>query len=309
MDLWYTEFQTPAVGLTCKVTRTLIEEHTGFQHMAIIETEQFGRMLVLDGMVQTTEKDEFVYHEMIAHVALHTHPNPRRVAVIGGGDGGTIREVLKHPSVEEAVLVEIDGRVVEASREYLPSISGGLSDPRVTVNIADGVKHIREAEGEYDVVLIDSTEPVGSAVGLFSPEFYTDVRKALREDGIMVAQTESPFFNQDLIRRTQAGIRAAFPVTRLYLAHVPTYPSGLWSFTLGSLRHDPLGVDPAAIKAMPTKYYNRDVHFAAFQLPSFVRELVESATSQAGDRDQSQAAPAGAGDEPREVPTGAGDEE
>lgn len=279
MDLWYTEFQTPAVGITCKVTRTLIEEHTGFQHMAIIETEQFGRMLVLDGMVQTTEKDEFVYHEMIAHVALNTHPNPRRVAVIGGGDGGTIREVLRHPSVEEAVLVEIDGRVVEASREFLPSISSGLSDPRVTVHVADGIQHIRDAEGVYDVVLIDSTEPVGSAVGLFSPEFYADVRKALREDGIMVAQTESPFFNQDLIRRTQAGISAAFPVTRLYLAHVPTYPSGLWSFTLGSLRHDPLQVDPAAIREMPTKYYNRDVHFAAFQLPSFVKDLVDSAAA------------------------------
>lgn len=285
MELWYTEFQTPAVGITCKVTRTFVEEHTGYQHMAIINTEQFGRMLVLDGMVQTTERDEFVYHEMIAHVALNTHPNPRKVAVIGGGDGGTIREVLKHPSVEKAVLVEIDGRVVEASKEYLPTISSGLSDPRVTVKIADGVQHIRDAEGEYDVVLIDSTEPVGSAVGLFSPEFYADVRKALREDGIMVAQTESPFFNQDLIRRTQAGIRASFPVTRLYLAHVPTYPSGLWSFTLGSLRYDPLEVAPEAIKPLATKYYNRDVHFGAFQLPTFVQELVESAEvpASAGD--------------------------
>ncbi|MFS8523849.1 MAG: polyamine aminopropyltransferase [Limnochordales bacterium] len=281
MELWFTELQTPAVGITCKTSRTLIEEHTGYQHLAIIETEQFGRMLVLDGMVQTTERDEFVYHEMLVHVALNTHPNPRRVVVIGGGDGGTIREVLKHPSVEEAVLAEIDGRVVEACRQFLPSISGALSDPRVTVKIGDGVQHIREAREEYDVVLIDSTEPVGAAVGLFSPEFYADVRKALRPGGIMVAQTESPFFNQDLIRRTQAGIRASFPVTRLYLASVPTYPSGLWSFTLGSLTHDPLQVDPAAIKDMPTKYYNRDVHFGAFQLPTFVRQLVESADAPA----------------------------
>lgn len=279
MELWFTEMQTPAVGITCKTSRTLIEEHTGYQHLAIIETEQFGRMLVLDGMVQTTERDEFVYHEMLAHVALNTHPNPRRVAVVGGGDGGTIREVLKHPSVEEAVLVEIDGRVVDACREFLPGISGALSDPRVTVKIADGVQHIRDVRGEYDVVLIDSTEPVGSAIGLFSPSFYADVRKALRDDGIMVAQTESPFFNQDLIRRTQAGIQASFPVTRLYLASVPTYPSGLWSFTLGSLRHDPLQVDAATIKAIPTKYYNRDVHYGAFQLPTFVRELVESAAA------------------------------
>src|SRR5690625_916557 len=214
MDLWYTEKQTPAVGITCKVNRSLLEEQTSFQHMAILETEQFGRMLVLDGMVQTTEGDEFVYHEMIVHVALSTHPNPKRVAVIGGGDGGTIRELLRHPSVEQAVLVEIDGRVVEACKQFLPSISGSLDDPRVRVLIEDGVKHIRDAKGEYDIILIDSTEPVGSAVGLFSPEFYRDVRNALKADGMMVAQTESPFFNQDLIRRTQEGIGRAFPITR-----------------------------------------------------------------------------------------------
>lgn len=275
MELWFTEKQTPAVGITCKVLHSLAEEQTQFQHMAILETEQFGRMLVLDGMVQTTETDEFVYHEMIAHVALSTHPNPKRVAVIGGGDGGTIREVLRHPAVEEAVLIEIDGRVVEACREHLPTISGALADERVQVLIDDGVQHIRDATGDYDVVLIDSTEPVGSAVGLFSPEFYMDVRGSLREDGIMVAQTESPFFNQDLIRRTQAGIKAAFPLTRLYLAAVPTYPSGLWSFTVGSLRHDPLAVAADKITVTNTRYYSPTMHFAAFQLPPFVEELVQ----------------------------------
>lgn len=277
MDLWFTEKQTPAVGMTCKVTRSVLEEQTPFQHMAILETEQFGRMLVLDGMVQTTEADEFVYHEMIAHVPLSTHPQPRRVAVIGGGDGGTIREVLRHPSVEEAVLIEIDGRVVEASRQYLPSISGALADPRVRIVIGDGVQHIREAHGAYDVILIDSTEPVGSAVGLFSPEFYKDVRDALRPGGIMVAQTESPFFNQDLIRRTQAGIGAAFPIARLYLASVPTYPSGLWSFTIGSLAADPLAVPEERIAVMGTRYYSPGVHHAAFQLPPFVAQLVAEA--------------------------------
>lgn len=275
MELWFTEKQTPATGITCKVVRSLLEEQTPFQHMAILETEQFGRMLVLDGMVQTTEVDEFVYHEMIAHVALSTHPNPRRVAVIGGGDGGTIREVMRHPAVERAVLIEIDGRVVDACREYLPTISGALNDERVQVIVGDGVQHIRDAKGEYDVVLIDSTEPVGSAVGLFSPQFYVDVRNALREDGIMVAQTESPFFNQDLIRRTQAGISAAFPVTRLYLAAVPTYPSGLWSFTVGSLRHDPLAVAQENITVSGTRYYSPALHFAAFQLPPFVQQLVQ----------------------------------
>lgn len=274
MELWFTEKQTPAVGITCKVERSLLEEQTPYQHMAILQTEQFGRMLVLDGMVQTTEADEFVYHEMIVHVALSTHPNPKRIAVIGGGDGGTIREVLRHPSVERAVLVEIDGRVVEACREHLPSISGALGDARVEVLIADGVQHVKEAQGEYDVVLIDSTEPVGSAVGLFSPQFYKDVASALRPDGIMVAQTESPFFNADLIRRTQRGIRAAFPVVRLYLASVPTYPSGLWSFTVGSLGPDPLEVAPEDIMVTATRYYSKDVHYAAFRLPPFVQQLV-----------------------------------
>lgn len=274
MQLWFTEKQTPAVGITCKVERSVLEEQTPYQHMAILQTEQFGRMLVLDGMVQTTEVDEFVYHEMIAHVALNTHPHPRRVAVIGGGDGGAVREVLRHPSVEQAVLVEIDGRVVEACREHLPSISGALGDERVEVIIGDGVGHVRDKQGEYDVVLIDSTEPVGSAVGLFSPQFYKDVASALRPDGIMVAQTESPFFNKDLIRRTQRGIRAAFPIARLYLAAVPTYPSGLWSFTVGSLRHDPLEVAAEDIAVAGTRYYNEAMHYAAFQLPSFVQQLV-----------------------------------
>ena len=282
MELWFTEKQTPALGLTCKVRRTLLEEQTPYQHLAILETEQFGRMLVLDGMVQTTEKDEFVYHEMIAHVALNTHPNPRRVAVIGGGDGGTVREVLKHRSVEQVVLIEIDRRVVEACREYLPSISCALSDPRVEVRVADGVEHIRSAENEYDVVLIDSTEPVGCAVGLFSAPFYRDVARALREDGIMVAQTESPFVNQDVIRRSNAGIRASFPITRLYLASIPTYPSGLWSFTLGSKRYDPLEVDPASIPPLETRYYTPHIHHAAFRLPRFVEELVEAAATVEG---------------------------
>ncbi|OUM95858.1 MAG: spermidine synthase [Firmicutes bacterium ZCTH02-B6] len=285
MELWVTEKQTPAVGITCKVIRTLLDEQTDYQHMAIVETEQFGRMLLLDGMVQTTEVDEFVYHEMIVHVAMNTHPNPKQVAVIGGGDGGTIREVLKHPSVERAVLMEIDRRVVEASRELLPSISCGLDDPRVEIRIGDGLEHIRNSENEYDVVLIDSTEPVGAAgaaTGLFSPDFYRYVGRALREDGIMVAQTESPFYNQDLIRRTQAGIRATFPITRLYLASIPTYPSGLWSFTLGSKVHDPLAVDPASIKSLDTRYYTPQVHFAAFQLPRFVEELVRPAAAVEG---------------------------
>jgi len=175
MELWYTEKQTPNLGFSCKITRTLHTERTEYQDLAVIDTVQFGKMLVLDGMVMTTEVDEFVYHEMISHIALNTHPHPKKVLVVGGGDGGVIREVLKHQSVQEAVLAEIDDRVVKVSQEYLPGIAGALTNPRVTLAIGDGVEHVRQNKNKYDVIFIDSTEPIGPAVGLFSREFYQDV--------------------------------------------------------------------------------------------------------------------------------------
>lgn len=274
LDLWYTERQTDAVGLAIRVRRTLAVEKTPFQHLVVMETEQFGRMMVLDGMVQAAVADEFVYHEMITHVALHTHPFPRAVAVIGGGDGGAIREVLKHSSVERAVLVEIDEQVIQAAREYLPEIAGSLDDPRVEICVEDGLRHVREHKGEYDVILVDSTEPVGAAVGLFSAEFYADCYQSLTDDGIVVAQTESPFYNRDLIRRSFSAVARLFPTARLYLASIPTYPSGLWSFTLGSKEHDPLAVAADRFSEIATRYYTPDVHRAAFCLPRFVQELV-----------------------------------
>jgi spermidine synthase len=271
MELWYTEKQTPNLGITCLVRETLCHFQTPYQDLAVIDTVQFGRMLVLDGMVQTTEADEFVYHEMLAHVALQAHPGPRHVLVVGGGDGGVIREALKYDTVETATLVEIDRAVIEASKKYLPSISSGLSDPRVTVLVADGIEHVKGHKGRYDVILVDSTEPVGPAVGLFSEEFYTDIYRALKKDGIMVAQTESPFINRDLIENVYARISRVFPLTRLYLASVPTYPSGLWSFTVGSKCYDP--GNPAG-KPVAARYYNPDVHRGAFCLPGFVKELL-----------------------------------
>lgn len=276
MELWFTEKQTENLGLSLKVTKTLHVEQTDYQHLAVLDTKQYGRMLALDGIVQTTVADEFVYHEMITHVPLITHPNPKRVAVIGGGDGGAIREILKHPSVEEAVLVEIDGRVIEASRQYLPEISCGLSDPRVRILVADGIAHIREKENYYDVIIIDSTDPIGAAVGLFSSEFYASVFKALTDDGIMVAQTESPFANQEIVRKSFAGISQNFPIAELYLAVVPTYPGGLWSFTMGSKKVHPLEADLTRANGLETRYYNADIHTAAFKLPNFVRKLLET---------------------------------
>ncbi|MDD2234800.1 MAG: polyamine aminopropyltransferase [Desulfitobacteriaceae bacterium] len=276
MELWYTEKQTPNVGITCKISKTLHDEQTKFQHMAVIDTEQFGRMLVLDGMVMTTIKDEFVYHEMISHVALNTHPNPENVLVIGGGDGGAIREVTKHPKVKKATLVEIDARVVDVSKELLPEIAVALKgNPKVEVLIDDGIAHIKNKEKVYDVILIDSTEPIGPAEGLFSLEFYRQIYKALKEDGIMVAQTESPFFNKDLISRVYKDISSIFPLTKLYLANIPTYPSGLWSFTMGSKRWDPEQIEESKLPHLDTNYYCPEIHRAIFKLPGFVKNLLK----------------------------------
>ncbi len=275
MELWYTEKQTPNYGITAKVKETLYTATTPFQELAVIDTVEFGRMLVLDGMVQTTIRDEFVYHEMIAHPALTAHPNPKKVAVIGGGDGGVIREVLKHSTVEKAVLVEIDEEVILASKKFLPEIAGALDDPRVEVLVTDGIQHIRDTKNEYDVILVDSTEPVGAAVGLFSESFYANIYEALTDDGIMVAQTESPLFNRDLIQKSFSGIKKSFPITWLYLASVFTYPSGMWSFTMGSKKVCPLQVERQDIPDLDTKYYNNAVHYGAFQLPSFVADLVK----------------------------------
>jgi len=275
MELWYTEFQTPGVGITCKTNKTYHTEKTKYQEMALIETEQFGRMLVLDGTVQTTIADEFVYHEMISHIPLFTHKNPKKALVIGGGDGGVIREIIKHPSIEKAVLVEIDGRVVEICKEFLPEISCALSDKRVEVNIADGIKYVQDHKNEFDVIIVDSTDPVGPAVGLFAVDFYKAIYESLKEDGIFVAQTESPFFHKDLIRGVFRDVKSVFPIARLYTCAIPTYPSGYWSFTMGSKKYDPLETDISKIPELNTKYYSADIHKTVFALPKFVAELVK----------------------------------
>ncbi|AZS13133.1 polyamine aminopropyltransferase [Paenibacillus lutimineralis] len=275
MELWFTEKQTPVFGITAKIKETLVTEKTDFQDLSIIDTEEFGRMLVLDGMVMTTVKDEFVYHEMVAHPALFTHPNPKHVLVVGGGDGGVIREVLKHPEVEKAVLVDIDGKVIEYSKKFLPEIAGELNNPRVEVQVNDGYMHIVESKNKYDVIMVDSTEPVGPAVQLFERGFYQGIYEALKEDGIFIAQTDNPWFKADLIQKVNQDVKEIFPIVRVYGANIPTYPSGLWTFTLGSKTYDPLQVDETKIPEIDTKYYTPRLHKAAFVLPKFVEDLVK----------------------------------
>lgn len=275
LDLWFTEYQTQDMKLSCRTKKVLHQEDTPFQSLAVIDTEQFGRMLVLDNVIQTTVMDEFVYHEMITHVALNTHAAPRSVLLIGGGDGGAVREIVKHQTVERVVHCEIDGAVIEASRKYMPEISCALDHPKVEIIIDDGIKHVRDNKNAYDVIIVDSTDPVGPAEGLFTASFYGDIFDSLKEDGIFVAQTESPFFNRDLIPRLFRDISGIFPVARLFLANIPSYPGGLWTFTMGSKKYDPYDTNIAEIPRIDTKYYSPAIHRTCFVLPPFVKELLE----------------------------------
>lgn len=272
MDLWITEYQTSSLGFSCKATETLRVKQTPFQHLSVVHTEQFGRMLLLDGMVQTTEKDEFVYHEMITLIALNSHPRPENVLVIGGGDGGTLREVVRHPAVTQGTLVEIDEEVIKASRDFFPNHSCSFNESKSQLIIADGIKYIKEHANTYDVVIVDSTEPVGPAQELFSPAFYESAYNALKDDGMLVVQSESPFFNEDVIKMAFGGIKQFFPITKLYLAAIPTYPSGLWSFTVGSKQYDPETVVNNV--NLECKYYTPEIHQAAFKLPAFVKKII-----------------------------------
>lgn len=281
MDCWFTENQTANLRISCRVKAVLHREKSPFQEIAVYDTEQFGRLLALDNVIMTTDADEFVYHEMMAHVPLVTHPDPKRVLVVGGGDGGVVREVLKHPVVS-VDLVEIDGRVIEVCKEFFPSISSGLGDPRVRVIVADGIEHVRNSAGLYDVIIVDSTDPVGPAVGLFEEAFYRSVRDALADGGLFVAQTESPFYNRDLIGRLQRTLRGIFPSVFLYLASIPTYPGGLWTISMGSKRHHPDLFQADRAARLSTRYYSAGIHRAAFILPPFVRELLADGTASGG---------------------------
>lgn len=275
MEVWFTEKQTPHLAISLRVNKVLCSEQTPFQKLAILDTVEFGRMLTLDNVIQTTVKDEFVYHEMITHVGLNTHPNPRQVLVIGGGDGGSIREVVKHRQVEKVRMVEIDGRVIEAAKEFLPELSCGYADPRVEIMVDDGIKHVKDHQDAYDMIVVDSTDPVGPAEGLFNEAFYQNVHGALKEDGLFVAQTESPFFNRKLIKDIHLVLRGIFPIVHLYMVYIPTYPGGMWTFTIGSKRHDPVKAALDGLGDFNNKYYSPAVHRSAFVLPPFVEELVK----------------------------------
>ena len=242
MQLWFTERHTPNVKFSIKVDRQLYCGQSEFQRIDVFDSKEFGRFLTLDGYMMLTEKDEFIYHEMIVHVPMAVHPNVKKILVIGAGDGGVIRELSRYSGIEQIDLVEIDPLVVEVCKKHLPQTACCLGDERVSIHYQDGLKYIRKCEDAYDLIIVDSTDPFGPGEGLFTLEFYGNSFKALREDGIMVNQHESPFYAEDAAacQRAHKRIVESFPISRVYQAHIPTYPSGHWLFGFASKKYHPL---------------------------------------------------------------------
>lgn len=286
-NIWFTERNEDiAMSLRHKGDRLFVGQ-SDYQKVEVFDTHAYGRLLTLDGMVMTTENDEYVYHEMISHVAMQTHANPKRVLVIGGGDGGVARELLRYDHLEEVVMVEIDGMVIEASRQFLPEIASEFDNPRLSLHVEDGIKYVKDTvDGSFDVVIVDSTDPVGPGEGLFTEEFYRGVHRILAEGGVMITQSESPRFNTGVFQEIFNCYRGIFGADKVhcYLAHIPTYPTGMWSFsfsTKGDL-HPLTQFDAAKAEVFTEqhnlRYYNSDIHRAAFALPGFVKTLLKPST-------------------------------
>ena len=281
MEFWFSEKQTKDVKFSIRVDRQLYSGQSEFQRIDIFESPEFGRFLTLDGYMMLTEKDEFIYHEMITHIPMAVHPKAEKVLVIGAGDGGVIRELVRYPEIKQIDLVEIDDMVVEVCRKYLPKTACCLDDERVNIRYEDGLKYIRRCENKYDLIIVDSTDPFGPGEGLFTREFYGNCYKALKEDGIMVNQHESPFYEEDAraCQRAHRNITETFPVSRVYQAHIPTYPSGHWLFGFASKKYHPLKhlrEKEWNTRGIQTRYYTTTLHKGAFYRPAYVEELLKN---------------------------------
>ncbi len=287
-ELFYAEHFAARAGLVTDVDEVLYDRRSPYQRITVLQTPAFGRMLLLDGAVMLTEWDEFIYHEMLVHPALFLLPQPRRVLVIGGGDGGTVREIVRHPSIERVDVVEIDAEVVTVAREFFPAISAAFEDSRVQLHFCDGAEFVARAEdASYDAVIVDSTDPVGIAASLFGEAFYEHCRRILVPEGVFAMQSESPLhpvFRQTL-PTVHRLLRRYYRYVSTCLAPIPTYPTGVWSFTVASSRWDPArDLQPEAAWQRyqrlegKLRYYTPELHQAAFVLPVFVQELLSSAS-------------------------------
>jgi len=281
-EQWFGERERVGLEQRIQVRGVLYEGRSDYQSIRVLDTVPFGRALILDGVLQTTETDEFIYHEMMVHPVLISLSQPERVLIIGGGDGGCLRRALEH-RLREVVQVELDRAVVETCRRYLPRVSSGaFDDPRLRLLFADGYEFVEKAREPFDAVIVDLTDPLppGPSLRLFTAEFYQLVRRILKEDGLMVTQSSSPLLLTDELLRIYANLKAVFPLVRVYLAPVPSYPGVLWSFALASGGNDPLALDEATVRqrlearGISPRYYSPQMHLASFALPPFLADLL-----------------------------------
>lgn len=280
MDLWFSEKHTPDVKLSIRIERQLFSKQSDYQRIDVFESVEFGKILSLDGNIMLTERDEFIYNEMIVHVPMSVHPNIKKVLVIGAGDGGVVKELTRYSQIKHIDLVEMDPMVVDACRRYLPGNACQLDDERVEIHYENALKFIRYPEDKYDLIIVDSNDPYGPSEGLFTKEFYGNCFKALREDGIMVNQQGSPFYKQDAdaMQRSHKRIANTFPISRVYQAHIPTYAAGYWLFGFASKKYHPVDdLDAARWNELHlrTRYYTTRLHKGAFYLPAFLEEMLE----------------------------------
>lgn len=277
-EKFYKEITPNGFGIAIMQGDILFSEQSPFQKVEVFETHSsLGRVLTLDDLMMTTEGDEFHYHEMISHVPMMHHKAPKSVLVIGGGDGGTVREVLKHDTVEKVVLCEIDGLVIEACKKYLPTISCELDNPKCEILVQDAIEYIKDKKNEFDIVLIDSTDPMGPGEGLFTEEFYTNVKNSLKEGGIVCAQSESPFANKEEIKKMYSLLKKVFPICSTFTSNIPTYPGGYWAWAFCSETVKPLSYWDERRGEEITKsckIYNKEYHEARFALPNYLKELL-----------------------------------
>lgn len=277
-DMWYEEKFQDVYGMRYRLKKTLMSQKSEFQQVDVIETAAHGKMLMNDGLVMVTERDEFIYHDMISHVPLFVHPDPQKVLIIGGGDGGTAREVLRHKNIVKCVMVEIDKVVVDACREHIPLTASVLSNPKLELRIEDGVKYMAETEEKFDVILIDSTDPIGPAAPLFGPEFYANVARCLTDSGIVVSQAESPFYFLETQNEMLKVLKNQFARLHIYNFTNMTYPGGFWSFSFATKNKDLCPIRSFQKKRYESfgdefKYYNSGIHQAAFHLPQFQKKM------------------------------------
>ena len=278
LDLWYSEKWSEDTKFSIKIKEHLYSEQTPFQKIDFFISNEYGRFFTLDGFIMITEKDEFFYHEMITHVPMCTNLNIKKVLVIGGGDGGTVRELTRYSSIEKIDMVEIDERVVRLSQKYLPFTADKLSDSRVTLIFDDGLKFVKNCKNEkYDLIIVDSTDPISVGEGLFTQKFYEDCYRILKTDGILVNQHESPYHENYAkeMKKAHDKIKDIFPISKVYQFHQPTYASGHWLFGFASKKYDPV-IDCDTISwnklGIKTRYYNTDIQKACFAHPNYVKK-------------------------------------